>query len=47
MLEEKEKFYTCRSDRAFKEVFMREESKDILSKVLEAVLEVEEKILSF
>ena len=24
MLEEKEKFYTCRSDRAFKEVFMRE-----------------------
>ena len=47
MLEEKEKFYTCRSDRAFKEVFMREDSKDILSKVLEAVLEVEVKDIKF
>ena len=28
MLETKEKFYTCRSYRAFKEVFMREDSKD-------------------
>jgi len=47
MLETKEKFYTCRSDRAFKEVFMREDSKDILSKVLEAVLEVEVKDIKF
>ena len=47
MLETKEKFYTCRSDRAFKEVFMREDSKDILSKVLEAVLEVEVKDIMF
>ena len=47
MLEEKEKFYTCRSDRAFKEVFMREDSKDILSKVLEAVLKVEVKDIKF
>ena len=43
----KEKFYTCRSDRAFKEVFMREDSKDILSKVLEAVLKVEVKDIKF
>ena len=43
MIETKEKFYTCRSDRAFKEVFMREDSKDILSKVLESVLKVEVK----
>ena len=28
MLETKEKFYTCPSDRAFKEVFMRDDSKD-------------------
>ena len=47
MIKEKKKFYTCRSDRAFKEVFMREDSKDILSKVLEAVLEVEVKDIKF
>ena len=47
MIEEKKKFYTCRSDRAFKEVFMREDSKDILSKVLEAVLKVEVKDIKF
>ena len=28
MLETKEKFYTCHSDIAFKEVFMRDDSKD-------------------
>ena len=43
----KEKFYTCRSDRAFKEVCMREDSKDILSKVLGTVLEVEVKDIKF
>ena len=42
-----EKFYTCKSDRAFKEVFMKEESKDILSKVLETVLKVEIKDIKF
>lgn len=36
-----EKFYTCRYDRAFKEVFMKEENKDILSKLLESILKVE------
>ena len=42
-----EKFYTCKSDRAFKEVFMKEESKDILAKVLETVLKVEIKDIKF
>ena len=35
-----EKFYTCKYDRAFKEVFMKEENKDILEKVLETILKV-------
>ena len=47
MVEAKEKFYTCRSDRAFKEVFMREDSKDILSKVLESVLKVKIEYIKF
>ena len=34
------KFYTCKYDRAFKEVFMKEENKDILEKVLETILKV-------
>lgn len=44
---ETEKIYTCKSDRAFKEVFMKEESKDILAKVLETVLKVEIKDIKF
>lgn len=35
------KFYTCKYDRAFKEVFAKEENKDILSKLLESILKVE------
>ena len=35
-----QKFYTCKYDRAFKEVFMKEENKDILEKVLETILKV-------
>ena len=27
---EKQKFYTCKNDKAFKEVFMKKENKDIL-----------------
>ena len=46
MTEEK-KFYTCRSDIAFKEVFMKEESKDILTKLLETILYVEIKDMRF
>lgn len=40
MTEEK-KFYTCKYDRAFKEVFMKEENQDILKKLLESILKVE------
>ena len=42
-----EKFYTCKYDRAFKEVFMKEENKDILSCVLETILNVEIKEIKF
>ena len=41
------KFYTCRYDRAFKEVFMKEENKDILSKLLESILKVEIEKIEF
>ena len=34
MLEEKEKFYTSRNDRVFKEIFMKEENKYILKGLL-------------
>ena len=34
------KFYTCRYDRAFKEVFMNEKNKDLLIVLLEKVLNV-------
>ena len=33
MIETKEKFYTSRNDRVFKEIFMKEENKDILKMV--------------
>ena len=36
-----QKFYTCKYDRAFKEVFGKEENKDILTKLLESILKVE------
>ena len=35
------KIYTCRYDRTFKEIFMNENNKDILSKLLESILDVE------
>lgn len=38
-MEEKE-FYTCKDDRAFKEVFMKEDNKDILIALLESVLDI-------
>ena len=34
------KFYTCRYDRTFKEVLLKESNKDLLQKILELVLEV-------
>ena len=36
-----DKFYTCKNDRAFKEVFMKESNKDILKVLLESILKVE------
>ncbi len=41
------KFYTCKYDRAFKEVFMKEDNKDILSKLLESILKVEIKDIEY
>ena len=41
---EEKKFYTCRYDIAFKEIFMKEENKDILIAVIESILNI--KILS-
>ena len=39
MIEEKE-FYTAKNDRVFKEIFMKEENKDILIKLLESILDI-------
>lgn len=41
------KFYTCKNDRAFKEVFMRDDSKDILTKLLESILDVKVEKIRF
>ena len=39
MLEEKEiKFYSCKYDRAFKEVFLNEKNKEMLKRLLEKIL---------
>ena len=38
---ENNKFYTCKFDRAFKEVFMNENNKDILKALLESILKLE------
>lgn len=34
MIATKEKFYTCKNDRAFKEIFLKEENKELLIKLL-------------
>ena len=48
MEEKKEnKFYTCRNDRAFKEVFMKEENKDLLISLLESILDIKIKELEY
>ena len=39
MVEEKE-FYTCKNDRAFKAVFMKEKNKDLLIALLESILDI-------
>jgi len=38
---EERKFYTCKNDRAFKEIFMNENNKDILKALLESILKLE------
>jgi len=40
VIETKEKFYTSRNDRVFKEIFMKEENKDILKSLLESILKL-------
>ena len=42
-----EKFYTCKSDRAFKEVFMNKDNKDLLICLLEEVLDLKIKELEY
>lgn len=35
-----EEFYTAKSDRCFKEIFLKEENKDLLKLLLEIILKV-------
>jgi hypothetical protein len=38
MIGVEEKYYTCRYDRPFKEIFLKEENKDMLKDLLELIL---------
>ena len=38
---ENKKFYTCKNDRTFKEVFLEEENSDLLKALLETILKIE------
>ena len=38
---ENKKFYTCKNDRTFKEVFLKEENSDLLKALLETILKIE------
>lgn len=40
-------FYTCKKDRAFKEIFMKEENKDLLIALLESILDIKIKELKY
>ena len=44
---EEKKFYTCKNDRTFKEVFMKEENKDLLISLLESILNIKIKELEY
>ena len=48
-MEEKNKkeFFTCRYDIAFKEVFMKEENKDILIALIESILDIKIKDITY
>ncbi len=39
--------YTCRNDRVFKEIFMKEENKDLLIALLESILDIKIKELEY
>ncbi len=39
-IEEKMKFYTCKDDRVFKEVMLKEENRCILFKIIEKTLNI-------
>lgn len=39
-MSENNKFYTCKYDKAFKEIFLKEQNKDLLTHLLEKILEV-------
>ena len=41
------KFYTCKNDRAFKELFMKKENKDLLILLLEKILKVKIKEVEY
>ena len=41
------KFYTCSNDRVFKEIFMREENKDLLIALLESILDIKIKEIKY
>ena len=46
MVEEK-KFYTCKNDIAFKEVFMEEKNSDLLKALLESILDIKIKNIKY
>ena len=41
------KFYTCSDDRVFKEIFMREDNKDLLIALLESILDIKIKEVKY
>ena len=44
---EEKKFYTCRYDIAFKEIFMKEKNKDILIALIESILNIKIKEITY
>ncbi len=46
-MEEEHKIYTCKNDRVFKEIFMKEENKDLLITLLESILDIKIKELTY
>ena len=44
---EERKFYTCRNDRAFKEVFLNEKNEDLLKVLLESILSIKIETITY